>query len=139
MAEWLEKTIWCIYLGGLSRCDIRRKAVPVWTLLVGGLLAAGNIIANGWGLQRYHVTDFMPGLLLLLLTKVTKAVGIADGIVLVLLGSLSGEGSTLLLFCISLIYIFIYSMILYVLRYDRKKRIPYIPFLLLAYITMWMM
>ena len=40
--------------------------------------------------------------------------------------------------CLSLIYIFLYSMILYMLRRDRKRRIPYIPFLFLAYLTTWM-
>jgi prepilin signal peptidase PulO-like enzyme (type II secretory pathway) len=44
----------------------------------------------------------------------------------------------LLIFCLSLIYIFLYSMILYMLRRDRKRRIPYIPFLFLAYLTTWM-
>ena len=60
------------------------------------------------------------------------------GIVLIQLGSICRDGQALLIFCLSLIYIFLYSMILYMLRRDRKRRIPYIPFLFLAYLTTWM-
>ena len=84
------------------------------------------------------IVETVPGIILLLLTKMTEAIGMADGIVLIQLGSICRDGQALLIFCLSLIYIFLYSMILYMLRRDRKRRIPYIPFLFLAYLTTWM-
>ncbi len=70
----------------------------------------------------------VPGIILLLLTKMTEAIGMADGIVLIQLGSICRDGQSLLIFCLSLIYIYLYSMILYMLRRDRKRRIPYHSF-----------
>ena len=90
------------------------------------------------GLETGIIVETVPGIILLLLTKMTEAIGMADGIVLIQLGSICRDGQALLIFCLSLIYIFLYSMILYMLRRDRKRRIPYIPFLFLAYLTTWM-
>lgn len=136
MVTWVEKIICSVYLGGISLCDIRKRTIPVWMLFAGSLLAITDICIMGW--KAEIIVEMVPGIMLLFLTKMTEAIGMADGIVLILLGSICRDGQALLIFCVSLIYIFLYSMILYMLRRDRKKRIPYIPFLFLAYLTTWM-
>ena len=140
MVFWVEKIIWSVYLGKISLCDIRKRTIPVWLLFLGSLLVITDICIMGWetGMIIEMVIEMVPGMILLLLTKMTKAVGMADGIVLIQLGSICRKGQALLIFCLSLIYIFLYSMILYMLRQDRKRRIPYIPFLFMAYLTTWM-
>lgn len=120
----------------ISLCDIRKRTIPVWLLFLGSLLVITDICIMGW--KTGIIVETVPGIILLLLTKMTKAIGMADGIVLIQLGSICRDGQALLIFCLSLIYIFLYSMILYMLRRDRKRRIPYIPFLFLAYLTTWM-
>ena len=105
-------------------------------VFLGSLLVITDICIMGW--KTGIIVEMVPGIILLLLTKMTEAIGMADGIVLIQLGSICRDGQALLIFCLSLIYIFLYSMILYMLRRDRKRRIPYIPFLFLAYLTTWM-
>ena len=96
-----------------------------------------GLLRNGWNVSV--ITALLPGALLLLLSVLTDAVGKADGIILMLLGSAYTDGRIWLLLCLSLIYIFLYSMILYISKKDPKRRIPYIPFLLIAYITTWIL
>ena len=129
--------VWCGYLGWLSLCDIRKKAIPLWMLAVGGLPVLLGLLRNEW--KSGIITALLPGLLLFLLSLLTNTIGKADGIVLMLLGSAYTDGRIWLLLCLSLIYIFLYSMILYISKKDLKRRIPYIPFLLIAYITTWIL
>lgn len=129
--------IWCGYLSWLSLCDIRKKAIPLWMLAVGGLSVLLGLLRNGWNSDI--IAALLPGALLLLLSVLTDTVGKADGIVLMLLSSVCTDGRIWLLLCLSLIYIFLYSMILYISKKDLKRRIPYIPFLLIAYITTWIL
>lgn len=129
--------VWCGYLGWLSLCDIRKKAIPLWMLAVGGLPVLLGLLRNEW--KSGIITALLPGALLLLLSLLTNTIGKADGIVLMLLGSAYTDGRIWLLLCLSLIYIFLYSMILYISKKDLKRRIPYIPFLLIAYITTWIL
>ena len=135
MVILVEKIIWSVYLGKISLCDIRKRTIPVWLLFLGSLLVITDICIMGW--ETGMIIEMVPGIILLLLTKMTKAVGMADGIVLIQLGSICRDGQAFLIFCLSLIYIFLYSMILYISKKDPKSRIPYIPCLLIAYITTW--
>ena len=128
--------VWCGYLAWLSLCDIRKRAIPLWMLSAGGLPVLLGLLRNGWNVSV--ITALLPGALLLLLSVLTDTVGKADGIILMLLGCACTGGRIWLLLCLSLIYIFRYSMILYMLRRNRKKSIPYIPFLFMAYLTTWM-
>lgn len=127
--------VWCGYLGWLSLRDIRKRAIPLWMLSAGGLPVLLGLLRNGWNVSV--ITALLPGALILLLSVLTDTVGKADGIILMLLGSACTDGRIWLLLCLSLIYIFLYSMILYISTKDLKRRIPYIPFLLIAYITTW--
>lgn len=127
--------VWCGYLGWLSLRDIRKRAIPLWMLSAGGLPVLLGLLRNGWNVSV--ITALLPGALILLLSVLTDTVGKADGIILMLLGSACTDGRIWLLLCLSLIYIFLYSMILYISTKDSKRRIPYIPFLLIAYITTW--
>ena len=131
----MEKMVWCGYLGWLSLRDIRKRAIPLWMLSAGGLPVLLGLLQNGWNVSV--ITALLPGALILLLSVLTDTVGKADGIILMLLGSACTDGRIWLLLCLSLIYIFLYSMILYISTKDPKRRIPYIPFLLIAYITTW--
>lgn len=131
----MEKVIWTGYLLGVSWYDIRKKAVPLWSLLLGGAGVVADIVFVGGGSNR--VTAILPGLLLLLLSKATKGIGEADGIILGFTGLISREINSFLIFGISLLYIFFCSMILFFTKRNGKIQIPYIPFLLAAYITAW--
>lgn len=134
MEVW-EKAVITGYLLAGSWYDIRKKAVPLPFLALGGGAVFADVVFRGWEVSR--LTALIPGILMLLLAKATNGIGEADGIVLLYIGFTSREKNILFLFGISLIYIFFYSMILFMRKRNRNIRIPYLPFLLAAYITMW--
>ncbi len=134
--ELWEKVILTGYLLLGSWHDIRKRAVPLRVLLLGGVLAAMNIVWGGF--ESGRVVAILPGILLLLLSKVTKEIGEADGIVLALTGFMSRDKNILLILGISLLYLFFYAMFLFYRKRNCSLQIPYIPFLLVAYITTWM-
>ena len=105
-------------------------------LFLGGVLAVMVIVWKGFECSR--LVALLPGILLLLLSKATKEIGEADGIVLALTGFISRDKNILLILGISLLYIFLYAMFLFCRKRNRSLQIPYLPFLLAAYITAWM-
>lgn len=135
--EMLEKVILTGYLLAGSWCDIRKRAVPLQFLGLGGVLVFVDILFRGW--ESGRVMALLPGILLVLLSRATKGIGTADGIVLFYVGFISRSKSILFIFGISLIYIFFYSMILFIGKRNHDIQIPYLPFLLAAYITAWIL
>ena len=127
--ELWENVILTGYLLWGSWYDIRKRAVPVGVLFLGGVLAVMVIVWKGFECSR--LVALLPGILLL-------EIGEADGIVLALTGFISRDKNILLILGISLLYIFLYAMILFCRKRNRSLQIPYLPFLLAAYITAWM-
>lgn len=132
----MEKGILTGYLLWGSWYDIRKKAVPLRYLFLGGILAVLDIVCRGWESSR--MSAMLPGIGLLLLSRATGGIGEADGIVLALVGFMGRDKNILLVLGASLFYIFFYSMILFCRKRNRSLQIPYLPFLLAAYITTWM-
>lgn len=133
--EMLGKIFLGIYLGWAGWHDIREKAVPVVGVLTGGGLALLYLILKGPGKGQWMA--MIPGILMFLLSRITDGIGEADGIVLLFVGCIYNFQKVLLLLGISLIYIFLYSAVVFVVKRNRDSRIPYIPFILAAYITTW--
>lgn len=109
--ELWENVILTGYLLWGSWYDIRKRAVPVGVLFLGGVLAVMVIVWKGFECSR--LVALLPGILLLLLSKATKEIGEADGIVLALTGFISRDKNILLILGISLLYIFLYAMFLF--------------------------
>lgn len=135
--EWKVVTmmIWMGYLLVGSWYDIRKKAVPLLFLILGGALVMADLLFRGW--ESGSMAALLPGLLLVLLSKATRGIGEADGVVLAYTGFIGREKNILLIFGISLIYLFFYSMILFIRKRNRNIQIPYLPFLLAACLTVW--
>ena len=134
MEVW-EKVILTGYLLTGSIYDLRKRAVPLWFLILGGVAVFAEVLFRGWGSGT--MAAVLPGILLILLSKVTKGIGEADGIILLYAGCLSRDKNIFLLFGISLISLFFCSMILFIRKRNRNLQVPYLPFLLAAYITVW--
>lgn len=131
----VEMVIWMGYLLAGSWYDIRKKAVPLSFLILGGGVAFADLLFRGW--ESGRMMALLPGVFLILLSRVTRGIGEADGIVLAYAGLISGEKSIFLIFGISLIYIFFCSMILFIRKRTHNIQIPYLPFLLVACLTVW--
>lgn len=101
----------------------------------GILLAAGCFQKVGW---QQRAGGLAVGLFLLLFAYFSgEAVGFADGIVVSVCGVAFGiyEGVALCFFAALYASVFSFALLL-LKRAGRKSRIPFLPFLLLGYLTM---
>jgi leader peptidase (prepilin peptidase)/N-methyltransferase len=123
-------------LSVLSAEDLKRKEVsmiPVTGMAMIGTMC--SILGGEWA-DASFLMRFIPGLLALLLARVSgERIGYGDGWVLLCLGCyLSAENMINLcmisLFCIGIVALFM----LLVLHRSRQAQIPFVPFLLLGYV-----
>lgn len=129
--------ILAIYLIILSVYDFKEKQVPVVALYLGGavillLTVSGLLTGNIVWRQLFGL---IPGAFLLLMAAVTRKVGVADGVVLLFIGAILGYQRSMLLFGISLMLFSGISIILLFLHKVKGcTRLPYLPFLTVAFI-----
>ncbi len=99
------------------------------------LLAAGCLKTVGW---QFRLGGFAIGVLLLLFGYFSEeAIGIADGIVVLVCGVAFGVYETVASCFFAALYTALFSFLLLMLKkVGKKSRIPFLPFLLLGYITM---
>lgn len=133
---WLEALIVSTLLW-LALQDIRHLGISRAGLAVasGILLIAGFCREVGW---QSRMGGLAIGLLLLVFGYFSKeAVGIADGIVVSVCGVAFGVYETTTLSFFAAVYTALFALILLLIRKAGKKsRIPFLPFVLLGYITM---
>lgn len=117
----------------LSVMDIKKKSVPLWLLCVGAVNTAVILLneglsggIDGWLLCR----SLFPGAVFLVTAAATGKAGYGDGIVLLMLGLMSGAKVCLLALTVGLFLIAVFSGALLALRkVKRNSRIPFLPFL----------
>lgn len=133
--KWLVHTT---MLGFCSIQDIKTKQISLWKLILYGLLVLameiGKFFTGGedfTGLFFYCLTGMVPGLLLLLLARVTdEAVGYGDGLFMLVLGFSLGFWNGLGVLATALSGVFLTALWLYVSgKRGRVFRIPFLPFL----------
>ena len=118
--------------------DTRSKSVPAWMLWIGTAAAAGVLLyegingrLNGWQACR----ALIPGLILLAVAYATGKAGLADGVVLMLLGIFMGYEGCVAASLGGLFLIALCSGVLLMLRRVKKDtRIPFVPFLAAAWL-----
>lgn len=83
-----------------------------------------------------RLSGFAIGAAVLIISKITGGkIGLGDGLLLCITGLGLGFWGNLELFGIALFFAALISIVLLVLRLvDRKKSIPFVPFMLLAYL-----
>lgn len=131
------------YLLVLSIMDVREKKVN-GALLIAGMLAAGLLVIwemvqgeRGWGeVMLKALLGMMPGAFLLAVARVTGKAGYADGMVLAALGICQGYLTGAAVLCISLLYLSLCSAVLLLCkRVKGNTKMPYLPFLTAAYVS----
>ena len=130
-----------ILLGMLSLYaveDIRKKRISVRYLWIFGV--AG--IAINLFQRSISVPDMLlgaaVGAALVAVSLLTRgSIGLGDGFLLMTAGVFMGGSSVLELLFISLLYAALVSLgMLAFRRWKRKRELPFVPFLLLGYLTM---
>lgn len=133
---WIQ-SIWMIYLGGLAFQDAEERKIPVLGLWMGAIFS-GTVflygVLSGTVSWKTSILGVLPGMVLLGVSAMTKCIGRGDGMLLMILGLYLGVRSILLLFCVSIVLMGVYSGVLFLgKKVKGTDQIPYLPFLCLTY------
>ena len=123
-------------LTAMSLHDILKRKVPVWLLpcllipvITQIIMAAvtGEVI---WEKLLFMLLGMIPGAALIMVSVVTHKVGMADGIVLCMIGMLEGMRGAFVILAMGSFVLSLVSMILLALKRVRKETsLPFIPFM----------
>lgn len=140
MKENMIEIIILVYMTVLSIFDLYEKKVPAVMLFVGAVatfMYSAILILSGDFIAESFVSVLLgsvPGLLLSAIAITTKKVGIADGIILTLLGIMTDYRRGILIFGVSMVIMALFSVALLVLkRIKKNSELPYLPFLTIAF------
>ena len=132
-----------IYLSILSVWDVKKRELPVFLLICGGLAVIlyriTLSIICGPSSEQLKVwiaalLGALPGLLLTVLSYYTDKIGRGDGIVIMIVGACENCIFAAILICMACVFLTVVSVILMLFRkVTRNTRMPYIPFVALAY------
>ena len=128
-----------LWLGILAFMDIWRRWVPVWLLAVSGMFVTCMSVYEMWqgGMSGTEILwGLLPGFMLLLLAVLSKKAGWADGVVLLLLGIMTGFQECAFSFTLSMLAISAISLALLMMkRVGKNTKMPYLPFLWAGYLV----
>lgn len=136
MSDQIIKVILGILLFVTSLQDVQTKKISLWIIAAGAVLICAGVPFS----HSISVTDRAIGTLvgvgILITSKATGGkIGMGDGYLLCVTGISLGFWGNMELFAIALFAAAIVSIILLIFRLaDRKKSIPFIPFLFVAYL-----
>lgn len=127
-----------ILLAVAAGLDVKTRKIPTW-LLLGGLAA---LLIEGLLQNAFSPGTTLAGVLvgagLLLLSHLTRGkIGEADGVVFLWTGLVLGGLGNLWLLFLSLLLAGITGGVWQFFKKRRHLEIPWIPFILLAYLGVW--
>lgn len=127
-----------LWLGILAFIDIRRRRVPIWLLAVSGMFVTCVSVYGIWqgSMGGTEILwGILPGFMLLLTAVLSKKAGWADGVVLLLLGMMTGFRECVFSFTLSMLAISVISLVLLMMkRVGKNTKMPYLPFLWVGYL-----
>ena len=115
--------------------DLKYKRIPLHTTLVGGAIGLICLMIEK-RTQFTFLYSFLPGIVLLLLGKLSKgAIGYGDGIVVLTLGLFCKGNELLMILLLALVFAGVVGLVLLVVfKKKGKYEIPFVPFLFLGWI-----
>ncbi len=129
--------------------DIRFKKIPFYLMAAGILpglillgLRFGQSTGSTFGGKLMETAGcFLPGLFLFLLSFLTeRKVGMGDGVLLLIIGAMEGGRITGFVFCWGLFLQSLFAVVLVILKKaDRKTELPFVPFLLMGRLILFVM
>lgn len=136
-----KTTVLICYLIILSVHDIRRKQLPMHWIVAGAVFAIINILISAGEMLFAPETvlrilnSWLPGMVFLVIAKMTDVIGRGDGWVLIITGSILDAGETGRILAVSLLLAAFSAIVLLVFRKAQKgDKLPFIPFLATAVI-----
>lgn len=136
MADISMKVVMGIVLLLCGVQDAFKKKIYLWIILTGFLIVSICIPFCHTVSVPDRIGGFILGAMVILISFATSGkIGLGDGMLLCVTGLGLGFWGNLELFALALFLAAVLSIILLVFRLaDRKKSIPFVPFLLLSYL-----
>ena len=134
--RFIVETVYGLYLIFLSVQDYRSKRIPL-VLLISGIIFVPLFMLTEDKADIYrHVLGIIPGVAFVFLSLASRGqVGMADAVILVIMGACVSIGQIVGVIAVSLLAIAIFSMLMLLMRkLNRKSTLPFVPFLLLGYL-----
>lgn len=134
----ISRAVMVIFLGICSWMDIRKRSIYVWIIAMFGIIGA----VLGILCKPISCINIMAGIVVgvatMLVSRWSKGgIGMGDGMVLCITGIYLGGYKNLSLLLAALILAACWSVGILVLKKgNRKTKIPFLPFLLTAYVGM---
>lgn len=139
------KVIWTIWLLWMSVLDCKTRYVPRWLFwsgsAVGLLLHTADLMGKSahtlevGKLAVAWLLGVLPGIFLLLVAWLTKAVGVGDGMVLMSIGIVVGVQKAVLIFGVALFLAALCSVgLLLGKKMGLRSRLPFLPFLTIGWL-----
>ncbi len=136
----MGRGILLVMLGVYTIEDIRKRRITVWYLpIFAGLGVALQALSRNRSVAEI-LLGIGVGLGICLLSRCTGgSIGPGDGLILTVTGIFLGGSANVELLLTGLLYAAVFSLgILTLGKKNRKQEIPFVPFLLLGYLTMIM-
>lgn len=134
--ESIISIIACIWLSLCSWQDIKKKRINI--ILIGSgflILLIGTMLQGELSIMN-RFAGLSLGIILLVLNPITRGqIGVGDGLIVSTTGFCLGFSKNAVLLVYALFGSAVISMVLLVIyRVNRKKSIPFVPFLLIGYL-----
>lgn len=134
--DFLTNAVVCLMLIICSIDDIRTKTIRIKKLIpFTGILLIGMIIGTNISVVE-SIAGLSVGVIVILIAKLTNGqIGTGDGIILCVTGIGLGIWNNLEMFCYALMFAAFFSIFLLVRNMkNRKRKIPFVPFLFLGFL-----
>ena len=134
----INKVLILIFLALLSVFDIKTKQIPLWLILTFAVIFAGMCFVNGYVGHAALLLRLLPGIFLLAVAFATKqSMGYGDGVALLLVGLLLDIWTSTALLLLALLISAATSVIILLSKKgDRQTKLPFMPFMLAAWMVM---
>lgn len=140
MAEEAIKWILMITIFVCGVQDLYKKKVYLWFIITGALLITICIPFCSTNQIADRIAGVIIGVIIILISVATAGkIGLGDGILLCVTGLGIGFWPNLEMFAIALTLAALVSIFLLIFRMaNRKKSIPFIPFLFMSYLILFL-
>ena len=122
----------------MSFTDIKRRAVPVYMIIVMSILAIGIKIAEYiFGYKKVDVYEIILVVttVFVVICVISHIMGAADALVMGIIAIVTGIKKATSVFFMALMFVSIISGVLLIIkRLKRKDTIPFIPFIFISYV-----
>ena len=122
--------------------DLRTKKISSYYINIGWLLGVISVIISicnrnfDW---RKGILSLLPGILFLIIAKVTKEqLGCGDGCVLLILAMMLQDLKVWIIMEMAVVFSGIFSVFMMIFqKKDKKSTFPFLPFLWISHVLIW--